>query len=190
LTEIWSYAQAWNHNHLKALLKFVVERQDQDALKILVDSFTTHTILCSLEFSIAVDIIKVLHDSWESSAVQAVKEKLLSSPYAVYFFAFACRSSNDSLKKDAEAKVTAQEYWRLARDPYFANIKNNAQTSSKIKEWNEPAVADESLREEEQLAEKLLAAVLKNEAAEARKIINGADIRRLPYSQGKMGNYL
>lgn len=40
------------------------------------------------------------------------------------------------------------------------------------------------------MAAKLLAAVEKNEAGEARKIINGADIRRLPYSQGKMGDYL
>lgn len=97
LTEIWSYAHAWNNNHLKALLKVVVERQDQEALKVLVDSFTTHTILCSLEFSDAAEIINVLLDKWDSTAVQAIKEKLLSSPYAVYFFAVACSSGNESL---------------------------------------------------------------------------------------------
>lgn len=97
LTEIWSYAQAWNNNHLRTLLKFVVDRQDQEALKVLIDSFTTHTILCSLEFSVAAEIINILLDNWESTAVQAIKEKLLSSPYAVYFFAAACRSGNESL---------------------------------------------------------------------------------------------
>jgi hypothetical protein len=85
--------------------------------------------------------------------------------------------------------VTAQEYWSLARDRYFAQIRNTAQTSSKITEWNDDATTDESLREEERLAAKLLAAIESNEAGEARKIINGADIRRLPYSQGRMVEY-
>ena len=97
MTEIWSYAHAWNHNHLKALLKFVVEKQDQEALKVLVESYTTHTILCSLEFSVAAEIINVLLDNWESVAVQAIKDKLLSSPFAVYFFAVACKSGNETL---------------------------------------------------------------------------------------------
>jgi hypothetical protein len=122
--------------------------------------------------------------------VVAIKDKLLSSPYAVYFFAAACRSGNETQQKEAAEKVTALEYWRLARDQYFYNIRETAQSSSKFSEWNEAGNTDESLREEEQLAAKLLAAVEKNEAGEARKIINGADIRRLPYSAGRMEEYL
>lgn len=46
------------------------------------------------------------------------------------------------------------------------------------------------MKDENELAGKLLAAVQRNDAAEARKIINEADIRRLPYSNGNMNEFV
>ena len=83
------------------MLNFALQRGDKEAVKILAESFTSHAILCSLEFSVASEITRALLENWDSEVVKANKDLFLNPPFALYVMAEAARAGNEEVQKEA-----------------------------------------------------------------------------------------
>jgi hypothetical protein len=113
----------------------MVETNEEQGLKVVLESYTTGVILCSLEFATANEIVKILVSNWDRPAIKACHEVLLKSPYSLYVMAFCARSGNDALMTQAAETVTGCEYWRLARDSFFDDVKAKVNACKESAEW-------------------------------------------------------
>jgi len=134
--------------------------------------------------------VNLLLSSWDSPVLADSKELIFKAPYALYILAKTAQQGKDELMKKAAEHVTAAEYWRLARDPFFNNIKATVEACSQTATWKELANNNEHVKSEDQLSKKLISYIEENNSNDARKLINEADVRRLPYSRGQMGGFI
>jgi len=131
-----------------------------------------------------------LLEHWDSPVVADSKELILKAPYALYVLSKAAQQGKDELMKQAAEHVSAAEYWRLVRDPFFNSIKDTVEACSQTSQWKELASSNAHLKSEGDLSQKLISYIEENNSSDARKLINEADLRRLPYCQGQMNNFI